>query len=255
MRLIDVHCHLESEYFRGNISETVSRAARAGVEKIITNSICPDGWQLSRSIAAAHQEVEFALGIHPWYIKDDHYESLDEMPSMLESGAIAVGEIGLDRRIEYPPFDLQVKFFARQLGIAKEMNLPVIVHCRSAFDDLAGIVRKQGLPESGGVIHAFSGSMETAAEMIQLGFSFSVGGAMTWRLSNKRKGGIKFIYPDYFLLETDSPDFLPIGLMGNYNEPANLILNLRAASVILGEDETSIAEISTRNAERIFKFS
>jgi TatD DNase family protein len=205
------------------------------------------------SIAASYPEVESAIGVHPWYIGDTPPAALEAMRPLLEAGAAAVGEIGLDRRVSSPPFELQEEFFTRQLCIAREMRLPVIVHCRSAYDDLARILKKNRLPDRGGVILAFSGSAETAAEMIKLGFSFSIGGSMTWKLSGRRRDGIKFIFPDHFLLETDSPDFLPTGIEGEFNEPANIVHNLRAASCILDRDEDYIAGTSTANAERIFR--
>ena len=252
MELIDVHCHLENDPLLSRIESIVERAASSGITAMITNPIAPRQWDISGSLSEKYSIIKHSLGIHPWYIEENDFEALDNLPSLLARGAAAVGETGLDRRVDFPPFDMQEKFFTRQLRIAIDANLPVIVHCRGAFDDLKRIVAKNGMPEKGGVIHAFSGSMETAKEIVKLGFSMSVGGALTWKLSNRRKKGIQYIFPDHFLLETDSPDFVPVGSGFEYNEPSNIIYNLRAASSILGVDEETIAEKTTENAKRIF---
>lgn len=254
MRLIDVHSHLEYGKLYGRIDDVVKNASRAGVIKIITNTILPEKWERSLEISGRFDEVESALGIHPWYLKPEHYPSLDDLPDYLKRGAIAVGEIGLDRENRAADYELQKKFFIKQLGIARELSLPVILHCRGAFDELAAIIKNEGLPEPGGVIHAFSGSKETAAMMIKCGLSFSIGGSVTYRLSRKRIDGLKFIYPRHLLLETDSPDFVPIGVEAEYNEPANIGHNLKALSIVLETDPEEVAETTTVNAAQIFRF-
>lgn len=252
MKLVDVHSHLENPVLLSRIDEILESAASAGVESVITNSISPMQWNISQELSNKYEIVKYALGIHPWYIQENYFSDLEKLPALLDKGAVALGETGLDRKVKHPDFDLQEKFFTRQLQIAVDLNLPLIVHCRGAFEDLKRIVKTNGLPEKGGVIHAFSGSREIAVEMIKLGFSLSAGGALTWKLSKKRRDGICYIFPDHFLLETDSPDFVPAGSGFEFNEPANILYNLRAASGILETGEEFIAEKSTENARRIF---
>lgn len=253
MKLVDVHCHLESSLYEGKLDEIVGEAKGAGLVKLITASITPGEWDLSRSLAERFPEVEFALGVHPWYIRESDFAAIDSLPEAALRGAVAIGEVGLDRKVENPPFDTQLRLFTRQMIIARELNLPLVIHCRGAYYELLACIRQVGLPESGGVVHSFSGSVEIARELIAQGISFSMGGVLTYRNSKKRSEVLKRIYPDHFMLETDSPDIPPVEARGKLHVPANIIHNLRAASEILGISEEKIAEGTTNNASRMFK--
>lgn len=252
MKLVDVHCHLESTAFSGSLDSIINDARSAGIIKLITNAITPLQWQQSRHLAITYECVEYAMGIHPWYIEDEYISSIASLSTSKEDGAVAIGEIGLDRKIEAPVFDKQLLFFEKQLAIACGINLPVIIHCRGAFNDLITSIKKIGMPDAGGVIHSFSGSTEIALELIRYNLSFSLGGILTYRNSKKRKAMLEAIYPDHFLLETDSPDIPPVERRGEKNVPANIIYNLRAAAEILDITEEKIADTTTENAKRIF---
>jgi TatD DNase family protein len=251
MRLVDVHCHLESDLFSSCLDQIIADAEKAGIVKLITSSITPDEWELSRSIAQRYDSVDFALGVHPWYGMPDDIKKLDGLYRAGELGAVAIGEIGLDSKVDRP-IEFQKKLFESQLKIAKEIELPIIVHCRGAFNELIESIRAIGLPERGGIIHSFSGSVELAREFIKYGLSFSFGGVLTYRDSKKRTEVLRSIYPDNFLLETDSPDIPPIEARGGPNVPTNILYNLSAAAEILGLDRDLIAETTTDNAVRIF---
>ncbi len=252
MRLVDVHCHLESGLFADGLDSIIAGARKTGIVRLITSSIVPEEWELSESIARRYEEVEFALGVHPWYGREGDEERIDGLFRARERGAVAIGEIGLDKKTETVPLELQKRLFGRQIAIARETGLPVIVHCRGAFDELTGIVKKIGLSASGGVIHSFSGSAEIAAELMKFGFSFSFGGALTYRNSRKKEAVLRAVFPDRFMLETDSPDIPPVEAKEGPNVPANILYNLKAASDILGVSEEKIAEASTANAARMF---
>ncbi|RPI91873.1 MAG: TatD family deoxyribonuclease [Spirochaetales bacterium] len=255
VRLVDVHCHLESDVFGGRLDSIVSAAKEAGIVKLITSSIVPEEWALSESIARRYDEVEFALGIHPWYGKEGDEERIAELAHAPGRGAVAIGEIGLDKKTLAVPLDLQKRLFERQLAVAREIDLPVIVHCRGAFDELHVFLKKTGLPARGGVIHSYSGSVEIAVEFMKYGFSFSFGGVLTYRNSKKKESVLRAIYPDHFMLETDSPDIPPVEARDAPNVPANIVYNLRAAAEILGESEERVAAVTTANAARMFGFS
>ncbi|HSV98336.1 MAG TPA: TatD family hydrolase [Spirochaetota bacterium] len=255
MRLVDVHCHLESDVFGDRLDSVISAAKGAGIVKLITSSIVPEEWTLSESIAGRYDEVEFALGIHPWYGKEEDEERIADLAHAPGRGAVAIGEIGLDKKTLAIPMELQKRLFVRQLTMAREINLPVIVHCRGAFDELHVYLKKIGLPARGGVIHSYSGGVETAVEFMKYGFSFSFGGVLTYRNSRKREAVLAAIYPDHFMLETDSPDIPPVEAGDAPNVPANILYNLRAAAEILGESEERVAAVTTANAARMFGFS
>ncbi len=252
MRLIDVHCHLESAEFKDSLEGIIASARDAGLVKLITCAITPPQWEESLSLAKKHTEVECALGIHPWYASPGDFARIPELANARKLGAVAIGEIGLDRKIESPSFELQVKIFEEQLAVAREIQLPVNLHCRGAFNELILSIKRVGLPEAGGVIHAFSGSVEIAEELIKYGLSFSMGGTLTYRSSNKRKKTLSRIYPDHFMLETDSPDIPPVNMKGAPNVPANIRYCLTAAMEILGIGEKEIAETTTNNAVKMF---
>jgi len=255
MRLIDVHCHLESDEYPAGPGPEIEAARRAGVIKLVTASIVPTQWDLSLDLSARFPEVECALGIHPWYIKPEHEPDLARLQSAAQRGAAAIGEIGLDRRVTEPPMEVQRRFFDAQLTVAKQLDLPVVVHCRAAFNELLDSLRRIGAPRTGGVVHNFSGSRELARDLQRFGLVFSFGGVLTYRNSAKKRGLIRDIYPDAFVLETDSPDIPPIEAPGRPNRPANIVYNLRAAAELLGESEENVAQATTEVAARIFKLT
>lgn len=147
MKLVDVHCHLESDEFT-DLDAVIADAQQAGVVKMITSSIVPAKWAVSRSLAQRYASVEFAWGIHPWYIEPAFERELDGLGEAHACGAVAIGEIGLDTKTEKVPLDVQLAFFERQLQIAKDIDLPVVVHCRGAFGDLTRVVKKLALPRA-----------------------------------------------------------------------------------------------------------
>lgn len=255
MQLVDVHCHLEAEEFSGQLDTLVQNAREAGIIKMITASIVPEQWTVSQGIAHRYPEVAFAWGIHPWYIQPGHLEAIDGLRAARDAGACAIGEIGLDSKITEPALDLQLPLFEAQVRIAKELDLPVVLHCRGAFNEMLDVFKRCGAPERGGIIHAFSGSVEIAEAFLRYGISFSMGGALTYKRSNKRAKTLARIYPDHFLLETDSPDIPPVQALGQPNVPANILYNLRGAADYLNLPEDTIAEQTTQNAVRLFRFA
>lgn len=254
MKLVDSHCHLEAPEFSGNLESLISEAENAGIVKLITSSVTHDEWPVSRAISEKFNSVEFSIGVHPWYVSEKDLDIRRKLEEASAIGAIAVGEIGLDRKIETPPFELQVKIFEEQMKFAVDANLPVIIHCRGAFNELIESLNRTGVPAAGGIVHAFSGSNEIAESLIKKGISFSIGGTLTFKPSRKRIDVMKLIYPHHFLLETDSPDIPPAG-MEKPNVPANILLNLRAASELTGRPEEEIADSTTENAKRIFRLN
>ncbi len=255
MKIIDAHCHLESREFDGMLDSIISDACKAGVVKLITSSITPSQWEISRAIALKYPAVEFALGVHPWYGSLTDLADIENLKHSRDMGAVAIGEIGLDRKVDSPPFGVQLRIFERQLEIARDLNLPVILHCRGAFNELMASIKKIGMPVAGGIIHSFAGSMEIARDLMRYGLSFSLGGILTYRRNNKRARMLNLIYPDNLLLETDSPDIPPVQCMGRPNVPANIVYNLHGAAEILGVTEEEVALNTTKNAVRIFRLT
>lgn len=254
MRLVDCHCHLESPELLQDIDLVIKKAAESGIFKLITSSVTADEWSVSRALSERFEQVEYSAGVHPWYVTVKDLSVMELLHSESKKGMIAVGEIGLDRKINSPAFDLQQRVFEKQLRFAVDCDLPVIIHCRGAFNELIECINRTGVPRRGGIVHAFSGSLEIAETLMHKGLSFSMGGTLTYRNSKKRSEVLKRIYPGHFMLETDSPDIPPAG-SEKPNMPHNILLFLQAASEILGVSEEKIAESTTENASRIFGFS
>lgn len=253
MRLVDAHCHLESNEFAGKVPTILGQARSVGVVCLITNSWTPEVWDVSESLGRHHAEVEFCLGIHPWYARPEHLTLCDTLNKARERGAVGIGEIGLDRKCE-TPWDLQMEIFQRQLEVAYELELPVNMHCRAAYQDLLEILRRKGVLPAGGIIHSFAGSVEIAQELAKYRVSFAMGGILTRRNSSKREKALRWMFPEHFLLETDAPDIPPIQwLRKGPNVPANIILNLEAAADMLDLTPEEVAWKTTQNADRIFR--
>ncbi len=252
MKLVDSHCHLEAPEFRDIIDSIISDASQAGIVKLITSSVTCSEWETSRHIHRSFSQVEFSLGVHPWYVSDSDLNIKHKLDAEKNSGAVAIGEIGLDRKITLPAFELQRAVFTLQMEYAVDTDTPVIIHCRGAFNELIETLNFTGVPRSGGIVHAYSGSPEITGILIKKGLSFSMGGTLTYRNSRKRSDVLKMIYPEHFLLETDSPDIPPVNTV-KPNVPSNILHCLKAASEILGVPEELIAASTTENASRIFK--
>lgn len=254
MRLVDAHCHLESEELARDLDQHVEAARRAGVVALVTASTLPEEWAESLALAARYPEVRAALGVHPWYVRQEHLPLLEGLAEARAKGAVAVGEIGLDSKTERAPMPLQLEAFRRQLAIARDLDLPVVLHCRGAFGDLLRVARADGLPRAGGLVHAFSGSAELVRELRPLGLRVSLGGTLTYRDSRKRAAMLAEAWPGSLLLETDAPDIPPVEVRaaGGPNLPAHILYNLRAAAEILGEPEERVAAVTTDNARELF---
>lgn len=252
MKLVDVHCHLESDEYRDSLEDVLDGARQIGLVKLVTASITSVQWPVSRALAERYPEVECAWGIHPWYIASGDEARLPGLYDARDAHVVAIGEIGLDRKVASPDFETQLRVFEAQLRIAVELDLPVVLHCRGAFDDLAASFKRVGIPKRGGLIHSYSGSAEWIRPWLDKNMFVSLGGALTYRNSRKKREVLQRVYPDSLLLETDSPDIPPVECQGQVNKPANIVHNLHAASEILEQPEADIAAHTTANATRLF---
>lgn len=253
MKLVDIHCHLQAECYRDNLDEVIERAHANGVVCMLNAATTPGDWDSCRQISKKYADCKFALGIHPWYIREKDSRLLAGLTENDFSGASAIGEIGLDKKNEVVPFELQYKICEQQMKIASDLHLPVVFHCRGAFHELHILLKKIPLT-AGGIIHNFNESAELARQLFAFGLSFSLGGLLTRRDSIKRVNLLKEIYPENFLLETDSPDIPPVEVSGALNEPANILYNLIAAAEMLEKTPDEVADNTTKVARRYLKF-
>jgi TatD DNase family protein len=248
-RLADTHCHLYCEPLGSKIPDALSRARDAGVEFIVLPADELSSWESVESLSDS-RFVYPALGLHPWMA--DQRISIPELRSRLSGcGAVAVGEIGLDRVVEFPPFDLQMRVFEEQLDLALEMGLPLLLHCRKAFDDLERVLRSRGT-RFRGALHAFSKSPDIAARFVDLGLCISFGGAVTRPHARKARASAASLPLESMLLETDAPSIGMLGIPPEDVEPWHVKLAAEAIAEVRGIAVAEVGEVTTDRARSLF---
>ncbi len=250
MRLIDTHVHLDFPKLRDDLPAVLARANEAGIGGFVLPAYDTTGWDAVASIAADHEDVFPAFGLHPWEAhRDFEIDGLRER--LLTSDAVAVGEIGLDTKIDAPDLETQLSVFRAQLRLARALDLPVILHCRGVFDVFVDVIAEVGPVR--GVVHAFSRGPELAKRFLDLGLYLGLGGAITRPGAKKPRRSAVVAPLERIVLETDAPGLGMDGVPNGENEPANV----RAVAASLAElRNTTIEEIAdrtTRNAHELFR--
>ncbi len=249
-RLIDTHCHLNFAPLGDDPAAVLQRAAHAGVDRVIVPAYDHATWEPIVALAAAHPGVvRPALGLHPWVA--DHPLDLDHLADHLrESGAVAVGEIGLDTKVEEPALPAQVAALEKQLELARDLDLPVILHCRGAFAELDEILRRFS-PRLAGVLHAFSRPPELAEQFLRLGLHLGLGGAVTRPRARVRQA-VGEIPLERVVLETDAPSIGLDGVESENAEPRHVAQVAAAVAELRGVGPEQVAAVTTAAAERLF---
>lgn len=243
--LIDTHCHLDAAEFDGDREDVVAEARRAGVGAIVVPAVSRAGFESVRSHAASRPGCFHALGIHPLYVGEAAEGDLDELRRRLAAGgAVAVGEIGLDFFVEGHDRARQEWFFAEQLKLAREAQLPVLLHLRRAQDTILKHLRR--IPVAGGIAHAFNGSWQQAQAFLALGFKLGFGGAMTWDRALRLRELAARLPWEAIVLETDAPDMPPAWARGQRNTPAQLA---RIAQCLAGLRGVAVRQVIERTSE------
>lgn len=250
--IIDTHCHLDHPSLAQRLAAVLGDARRVGVEKFLVPGVEPEGWDGIAQLAGRGGGVFAAFGLHPLLAHRCHGGLLEEL-EVYASGAVAIGEIGLDYGGDSVSRDEQHAALRCQLRLALRLGLPVLLHCRRAFQDLLAIIREERVREVGGVMHAYSGSLEMAREFIREGLHISVAGTITWRNAVKPLQVAAHIPLEHLLLETDAPDMTPEPHRGRDNEPAFLRLIAEKLAAVRGVSVEEVAEGTTANAERLFR--
>ncbi|MGB9080424.1 MAG: TatD family hydrolase [Desulfuromonadaceae bacterium] len=249
--LIDSHCHLDLEPLRSGLPQFLQEAGDAGVQGFIVPGVHPDGWEGIAAVAAGDSRIFPAYGIHPMHAGTVNDRILDRLLELSADGA-AIGETGLDP--SYPaPLDLQERAFREQVRIAVNRGLPVLIHCRRAFQRVVKILREEHADRVGGVMHAFSGSVEMAREFIRLGFGISVSGTVTWNNAVKPLRVARELPLEHLVLETDAPDMTPQRYRGRFNRPAWITETAERVAEVRGITPEDVARMTTDNARRLLR--
>ena len=261
MPYFDTHAHLDAEEFDADRREVLIRAENAAVEGILCVGLTAPSSEAALRLAETHSSVYAAVGIHPNSTADAAPDDWQRVVALVDrSRVVALGETGLDRHWDFAPIALQQEYLDRHLRLAQERDLPVIIHCRDAADDLLPILRTTA--EQGslrGILHAFSGDAAFAAECLALGLHVSFAGNVTY--SNKKfeplRAAARTIPDDRLLIETDSPYLVPQIFRGKQkrNEPANVIHTAALLAALRGVSVDQLAAQTTANARRLFRLA
>ena len=249
---VDTHCHLDHPTLASRLDDVLASARAVGVERFIVPGVSPENWDGVAQVASKTPGVFSAFGLHPMLAVRYDGLLLEDL-ARYAAKAVAIGEIGLDYALPGIPREEQATAFRGQLRLAVRLGLPVIIHCRQAFDDLLHIMREERVREVGGVMHAYSGSYEMARLFGREGLLISLSGTLTYRNAVKSPLVASRMPLEQLLLETDSPDMAPEPYRGKVNEPAFLLETARAVAEVKGIDLEEVARVTTANAERLFQ--
>lgn len=251
MHIVDTHCHLDAAEFGDEQAEIVAEAAASGVHTIIIPSVSYSNFSVVTTLCQRYESCLPAYGIHPLYVDRAVEDDLPRLrATLVHERAVAVGEIGLDFFVENHDRALQEHYFVEQLKLAREFDLPVLLHVRRAQDTVLKHLRRDKV--SGGIAHAFNGSRQQAEEFIKLGFKLGFGGAMTHTRALRIRELAATLPMESIVLETDGPDippdFLPRGVP---NRPANLQRIAMTLAELRGMSLEEVVAVTTANATSV----
>ena len=253
MIFTDTHTHLYSDAFDVDREQVIANAKEAGVRRFFIPAIDASSISGMRALKAAHPEHMYLMsGLHPTHVKENYLEELSILESFLDSDAcVAVGEIGIDLYWDRSFLAQQQAAFDTQISWAKARNLPIVIHCRDAFDEVFEVLEAHKGPLLRGIFHCFSGTHEQALRAISYNMKLGIGGVLTFK-----NGGLdRFmnqIELSHLVLETDAPYLAPVPYRGKRNESAYLIKVAERLSEITGQSLADIAAHTTQNSKNVF---
>ena len=251
--LVDSHAHVQLDNYIPDRDAVLARARNAGVHTILVIGFDLQTSRDAIDLAESHAGLYATVGLHPHDAKDFEEETLNTFREFASrSKVIALGEMGLDYYRNLSPKSVQKTAFERQLDLAEELDLPVVIHNREAYHDILPILKaRQGRVR--GVMHCFSGDADTMRHTLDLGFSVGIGGPVTYRKSADLQAVAREVPADHLLVETDCPWLAPQFRRGKRNEPAYVRSTAEKIAELRGISLEEVAEMTTRNFERLFR--
>ena len=254
MRLIDTHCHLTMKEYAGKVAEVLERSLQAGVDRWITIGTDLEDSEAGTGLCREHGDLYCTVGIHPHEAGQAEKGYLEQIRLWAgQERVCALGEMGLDYHYDNSSRADQQRVFADQLELAGHLDLPVVIHCREAFEDGWAILDESGLGAGKGVFHCFSGDKKTARQVLDRGFYISFTGTITYKSAEKTREAARYAPSDRIFLETDCPYMSPEPKRKVHpNEPALLVHIAQKLAEVRGVTRDEIAAITTANARRFF---
>ena len=253
MKIIDTHTHLYLNQFKEDIDDVIARAKEIGIKKFIFPAIDSSHFDSMHSLKNKYpKEIYLMSGLHPTDVKENYKDELEFVENTLKTfDYVAIGEIGIDLYWDINYLTQQQEAFKFQIRLAIKHDLPIVIHCREAFNEIFEILDKENCDKFRGVFHCFTGTFEEAQRAIDLGFVLGIGGVVTFK-----NGGIdKFLHKidlKNIVLETDSPYLAPVPFRGKRNESSYIIYVIEKLAEIYGLSKEEIADVTTKNAEKVF---
>ena len=249
--MFDTHCHLDVSEFAPDRAQVLARARQNGVHSQLIPAIDQQHWQGIAALCAGNHGLYPAYGLHPMVQSAHRLEHLMALENWLHTNpAVAVGEFGLDYFEADSERGAQKQFFEAQLKIARDFDLPVVLHARRALDEVIAGLRKYGVKK--GVLHSFSGSQQQADNLIKQGLMLGIGGPVSYPRAQRLRGIVKNMPLESLLLETDAPDQPLCGFQGARNEPAQLVRILEVVAELRGIAPAELERATDFNAARVF---
>ena len=254
MIITDTHTHLYSEAFDADRTEVIERALAAGVTRFFIPAIDSTYTEAMYALETSYpNNVFLMMGLHPTHVKEDYLEELAHVKEQLASRKfVAIGEIGIDLFWDQSRLKDQQDMFRVQIQLAKQYQLPIVIHCRDAFDEVFEILEEEKGTDLFGIFHCFTGTLEQAQQAISYNMKLGIGGVATFK-NGKIDQFLNQIDLKHIVLETDAPYLSPVPYRGKRNESSYILNVLEKLSDIYGFSNDYIAEITTQNSKSVFK--
>ncbi len=252
--IFDTHAHYDDEAFDEDREELLASLQEHGIEAVVNVGASIAGTKRTLELTRRWPFFYGAVGVHPNETAELDEEKLEWLKQVsAEPKVVAIGEIGLDYYWDDPERDVQKKWFDRQLELAREVGLPVVIHSRDAAKDTLDMMKAAKAGEIGGVIHCFSYGVEMAREYLNMGFFIGIGGVLTFKNARKLKEVAAYAPIERIVLETDCPYLAPVPYRGKRNSSLNLPYVVEELAQIKGLTPEEIVEITNRNARRLYR--
>jgi len=253
MPFADSHAHLSMPAFEPDLASVAARAREAGVTRVMTCATSLADAEVNARLARQHGFLA-AAGFHPHQASEWDETSEAALRALLDANPhiAAVGEVGLDFHYSYSPHDVQRDVLRRQVGLARSVRRPLVIHCRNARDDLRALLTEERASEAGGVLHCFSEDEDFARFCLDLGLYVSFSGIVTFKKAEGIREAAKVVPLDRLLVETDSPFLAPVPHRGRRNEPALVVEVTRFVADLKGLPIEQVAEAVSANFDRLF---